>query len=42
MTAQVNLPEEILIGRALEAMMMALDPVETAQFLNLPRQRDSD
>jgi hypothetical protein len=42
MTAQVYLPEEILIRRALEAMMTALGPVETARFLNLPRQRDSD
>ena len=41
MTAQVYLPEEILIRRALEAMMTALGPVETARFLNLPRQRDS-
>ena len=41
MTAQVYLPEEILIN-GLEAMMTALGPVETARFLNLPRQRSSD
>jgi len=36
------LPEETLIKRGLEALMTALGPVETARFLNLPRQRYSN
>jgi hypothetical protein len=42
MTTQVYLPEETLIRRALEAMMTAVGPVETARFLSLPRQRYGD
>jgi hypothetical protein len=39
MKAQVYLPEEKMIRRALEALMAALGPVETVRFLTLPRQR---
>jgi len=36
---QVYLPEDQVIRRALRALMKSLGPVETARFLNLPRQR---
>lgn len=39
MKAQVYLPEDKLIRRALEALMAALGPVETFRFLTLPRRR---
>jgi hypothetical protein len=39
MSIQTYLPEETMIKRGLEALMMALGPVETARFLGLPRQR---
>jgi hypothetical protein len=39
MSIQTYLPEETMIKRGLEALMTALGPVETARFLNLPRQR---
>ena len=42
MSTQTYLPEETLIKRGLEALMTALGPVETARFLNLPRQRYSN
>ena len=42
MTTQTYLPEETMIRQALEALMEALGPVETARFLNLPRQRTID
>jgi len=37
MSTQPLLPEEILIQRAVEALMKALGPVEAVRFLNLPR-----
>ena len=42
MSTQTYLPEETMITRGLEALMTALGPVETARFLNLPRQRYSN
>ena len=36
---QVYLPEEQAVRRAIKALMKTLGPVETARFLNLPRQR---
>lgn len=42
MTTQTYLPEETMIRRAMEALMGALGPVETARFLNLPRQHTFD
>jgi hypothetical protein len=42
MSVQTYLPEETMIRRGLEALMTALGPVETARFLNLPREHDSD
>lgn len=42
MNTQNYLPEETMIHRAVEALMAALGPVETARFLNLPRQRYRD
>jgi len=37
--AQVYLPEDEMIHRALDALMTALGPVETIRFLTLPRRR---
>ena len=31
--------EEVLVARAVEVLMKALGPVETARFFNMPRQR---
>ena len=42
MKAQVYLPEDEMIRRALDALMTTLGPVETARFLALPRQRRLD
>jgi len=42
MSVPTYLPEETMIRRALEALMQALGPVETARFLNLPREHDGD
>ncbi|PKO21397.1 MAG: hypothetical protein CVU38_14960 [Chloroflexi bacterium HGW-Chloroflexi-1] len=42
MSVQTYLPEETMVRRALEVLMTALGPVETARFLNLPRQRYPD
>jgi len=42
MKTRVYLPEEEMIRRALDALMTALGPVETARFLTLPRQRRLD
>jgi len=42
MKAQVYLPENEMIHRALDALMSTLGPVETARFLALPRQRRLD
>lgn len=42
MSASNYLPEETMIKRGLEALMKALGPVETARFLNLPRERYKD
>lgn len=39
MQAQVYLPEDQVIHRALEALMKALGPVETVRFLTMPRRR---
>ncbi|MBI5651246.1 MAG: hypothetical protein HZC40_12510 [Chloroflexi bacterium] len=36
---QAYLPEDQVVRRALDALMKSLGPVETARFLNLPRQR---
>jgi hypothetical protein len=42
MTTQKYLPEETMIKRGIEALMHALNPVETARFLTLPRYRYAD
>ncbi|MDH7487529.1 MAG: hypothetical protein QHJ81_14795 [Anaerolineae bacterium] len=42
MKAQVYLPEEVMVRRALEALLRALGPVEVNRFLTLPRQRRLD
>jgi len=42
MKAHAYLPEDEMIHRALDALMTALGPVETARFLALPRQRRLD
>jgi hypothetical protein len=42
MSVQTYLPEETMIQRGLEALMRTLGPVETARFLNLPRERYGD
>jgi hypothetical protein len=42
MNAPTYLPEETMIRRAVEALMTALGPVETARFLSLPRERYRD
>ncbi|MBM3127878.1 MAG: hypothetical protein FJ009_04490 [Chloroflexi bacterium] len=39
MKSQVYLSEDQVVRRALQALMSALGPVETARFLTLPRQR---
>ncbi len=39
MNAQVYLPEDEMIHRALKALMIALGPVETVRFLTLPRRQ---
>jgi hypothetical protein len=39
---QVYLPEDVMVRRALEALMNALGPVEMTRFLTLPRQRRLD
>jgi len=39
MKAQVYLPEEDMVQRALDALLGALGPVEATRFLALPRQR---
>ncbi len=38
MTIHTFLPEEIMIERAVEALIQALGPVETTRFLALPRR----
>ena len=42
MKTQIYLPEDIMVQRALEALMNALGPVEMIRFLTLPRQRRLD
>jgi hypothetical protein len=42
MKAQIYLPEDVMVRRALEALMEALGPVEMTRFLTLPRQRRLD
>lgn len=42
MTTHTYLPEDTLIKRALQTLMTTLGPVETARFLNLPRERVGD
>lgn len=42
MKAHAYLPEDEMIRRALDALMVALGPVETARFLALPQQRRLD
>ena len=42
MKAQVYLPEDVMVQRALDALMSALGPVEMNRFLTLPRQRRLD
>jgi hypothetical protein len=42
MSVHTYLPEETMIRRGLEALMKALGPIETARFLNLPREHDGD
>ena len=42
MKAQVYLPEDVMVRRALDALMSALGPVEMNRFLTLPRQRRLD
>jgi hypothetical protein len=42
MKVEDHLPEETMIQRALEALMAALGPIETARFLSLPRRRYRD
>jgi hypothetical protein len=39
MKAQVYLPEEDMVRRALDTLIGTLGPVETTRFLNLPRRR---
>ena len=39
MRAQVYLPEEDMVHRALDALMDALGPVEMTRFITLPRRR---
>ena len=42
MKAQIYLPEDVMVRRALEALMNTLGPVEMIRFLTLPRQRQLD
>lgn len=42
MTTHTYLPEDALIKRAMQTLMTALGPIETARFLTLPRDRISD
>lgn len=42
MTTHVFLSEDTLIRRAVQTLMTALGPIETARFLTLPRDRVSD
>lgn len=42
MKAQTYLPEDVMMRRALEALINALGPVEMTRFLTLPRQRRLD
>lgn len=42
MSVPTYLPEETMIRRAVEALMAALGPVETARFLSLPREQFKD
>ncbi len=42
MRTQAYLPEDVMVQRALEALMNALGPVEAIRFLTLPRQRRLD
>jgi len=42
MKAHAYLPEDEMIRRALDALMVALGPVETTRFLSLPQQRRLD
>ena len=39
MNAQVYLPEEDMVQRAIDALLGALGPVEATRFLALPRRR---
>ncbi len=38
MTTHTFLPEDAMVKRAIEALVLALGPVETARFLALPRR----
>ena len=42
MTTHSYLPEEAMIRKAIEALMQALGPVETARFLNLAHNQQMD
>lgn len=42
MTTHTYLPEETMVRRAIEALMQALGPVETARFLSLAREQHPD
>jgi len=42
MKTQTYLPEDVMVRRALEALMNTLGPVEMIRFLTLPRQRQLD
>lgn len=42
MTTHAYLPEDTMVRRAIEALMTALGPVETARFLSLAREQQID
>jgi hypothetical protein len=42
MNKHTYLQEDEMIQRAIDALMGTLGPIETARFLNLPRQRKLD
>jgi hypothetical protein len=42
MSDHTYLPEDEAVERAIDALMQALGPIETARFLTLPRQRRLD
>lgn len=42
MTTHAYLPQDTMVRRAIEALMAALGPVETARFLRLAREQQVD